>query len=88
MGIIGLLILFFLLYRFFSSGLKYYRTTQNEYFRNTIFGFVAAMFALLPAIWVKPVLVEEYFWISLLGIVWALPAIIARNDDSERKELP
>jgi O-antigen ligase len=87
MGLIGLVLVGLIFFRFLYSSFGLYRKIKNEYSRNTIFGLATALLALLPAIWVKPVLVEEYFWISLLGVVWALPTVIARGCDAESEEV-
>jgi O-antigen ligase len=83
MGLIGLAIFGLVFYRFIAASLRIYKKTKNLCYRSVLLGFLVAFVALLPAVWVKPVFVQEVFWISLLSIIWAVPYVIERLQQKE-----
>ena len=82
-GFVGLAIFLMIFIYYVFLSIKVYRAVSNNYYRSIILGFLVAFVALLPAVWVKSVLVVEHHWISLIGFIWAFPTIISRIGDGK-----
>lgn len=83
MGLVGLIIFLFIFYKYLFSSIKIYRKMKNGYDKSLILGFLVAFIALLPAVWVKPIFVQEHHWISLIGLIWAFPEVILRINNNK-----
>lgn len=84
MGIVGLAIFLWIFYRYIKRGLWIYNQIENTYYKMWVLGLTVAFIALLPAIFVKPVLVGEFFWISLLSVTWSLNEVIFRVSQKKK----
>jgi len=84
MGIIGLIIHLLFFYNYIKISLECYKKVDDIYSRNIVLGFLISFLALLPAVIAKPVFVEEYFWISLIGLTYTIPAVIIKISDQEK----
>ncbi|HEX7320814.1 MAG TPA: O-antigen ligase family protein [bacterium] len=84
LGLIGLAIFAMIFICYVVQSIKVYQAIEDKYYRSIILGFLVVFVALLPAVWVKPVLVLEHHWISLIAFIWAFPAIISRINTQQR----
>ncbi len=77
-GIIGLLIFSLIIYRHIKLSIAVSKRATRPEHKSIVLGQLIGFIALLPAVLVKPVFVQEFYWISLLGIFWALPEVYDR----------
>lgn len=82
-GLIGLGLMAVIVIVFLRTSIRTYRRCKSLLYKNVILGLVVGFIALLPAVLVKPVFVQEFYWISLLGIIWALPWIFYRLENQQ-----
>lgn len=83
LGIIGVLIMVFIFYQFIRQSIIIYRRTSNVYYKSLVLGFLVAFISVLPAAYSEPVFIKDYWWISLLGIIWAMPIVISKIGDDK-----
>lgn len=77
-GLVGLTIMLVIFYKFICVCVKTYKRTDNKYYKNLILGFMIAFISILPSVISEPVFVKDYWWISLLGVIWGVPTVISR----------
>ncbi|MEO0105971.1 MAG: O-antigen ligase family protein [candidate division WOR-3 bacterium] len=77
-GIIGFLLFCLIIYQYIKLSIQVYKTAVSPEHKSIVLGQLIGFIALLPAVWVKPVFVQEFYWISLISIFWALPVLYER----------
>jgi O-antigen ligase len=85
LGLVGLVVFIIIWSRYVRDSFRLYRELKSRYLKSVVAGFVISFLALLPAVWVKPVFVKEYYWIAIIGFVWAVPEIVRRIALSEEQ---
>jgi len=78
LGLVGLLIMCLIFYHFIYQSIKYYRQTNDIYDKSLILGFLTVFISILPSAFSEPIFIKDYWWISLLGIIWAMPIVISK----------
>lgn len=73
-GIVGVLLLFWLLFRFFRLFLHFYSTSRDEQFKGIIAGGAAGMFAalihyLVDALWIFPPLAANFWFLAGIAMM-------------------
>lgn len=86
MGIIGLLIFIGIFYRFIKLCIRLYGEISDVYIKAFILGSLSSFCGILVAVLVKPVFVNEPWWITNLAVIWGITELINQVQKRRRND--